>query len=43
MPFLFDTNIFLEILLNQDKKEKQKKSWTIILINFSFQTFPFTR
>jgi predicted nucleic acid-binding protein len=25
MPFLFDTNIFLEILLNQDKKEKAKK------------------
>ncbi|MBL7113051.1 MAG: PIN domain-containing protein [Bacteroidales bacterium] len=24
MPFLFDTNIFLEILLNQDKKEKAK-------------------
>ena len=25
MPYLFDTNIFLEILLNQDKKEKAKK------------------
>jgi predicted nucleic acid-binding protein len=25
MPFLFDTNIFLEILLNQDKKEKAKE------------------
>ena len=25
MPFLFDTNIFLEILLAQDKKEKAKK------------------
>ena len=25
MPFLFDTNIFLEILLNQDKKEKAKQ------------------
>jgi len=24
MPYLFDTNIFLEILLNQDKKEKAK-------------------
>ena len=25
MPFLYDTNIFLEILLNQDKKEQAKE------------------
>ncbi len=25
MPYLFDTNIFLEILLDQDKKNKAKK------------------
>jgi uncharacterized protein len=25
MPYLFDTNIFLEILLDQNKKDKSKK------------------
>jgi uncharacterized protein len=37
MPYLFDTNIFLEILLDQDKKDQAKKilSENILHLNIS--------
>ncbi len=39
MPYLFDTNIFLEILLNQNKKEKAKEFLTNHLDQFFISDF----